>query len=367
MSQTSKLVRLTYIAPNGKRMYVSGHTRKEAEEKREAILRDLKNGIVHENPTFGALAEHWLKMYAARKDIHLRTYESAETIFRRYLIPYLGHLRIKDIKPMQIDYMLSSLSNLSNNTQRRILTFARNIFSMAIENDLILKDPCASKKPIGVKPEAVKALTPQQCEELLAATKGTRVYPFIVLCLFAGLRKGEALGLMWKDVDFQNGMLRVERSVIYSEHNKNGQINKDLKTTAARRIIPLSPEVMNVLIEERKKAKSMYVIPGGNGSFQTESSFKKMWDLVSYRTFGGKGDQGNGLRTLTFNVHPHQLRHTCCTRWIYSGMTPKEAQYLMGHATADVTMNIYAEFQESVHLKEAAVKVCSDSLKLAMG
>ena len=186
------------------------------------------------------------------------------------------------------------------------------------------------------------------------------------MCLFCGLRKGEALGLMWKDIDFENRMIRVERSIVYLDSNRHGEINDDMKTDSAHRTIPMPPEVYDVLRKEKVKTNSAYVFSMKNGQFLTAESFRSMWDIVRYRTIGGPATGHHVHATLDFNVHPHQLRHTCCTRWIEAGLTPKEAQYLMGHSSPDITMGIYADYRAAQELTKTAEKIFSDQLRLSV-
>ena len=88
-----------------------------------------------------------------------------------------------------------------------------------------------------------------------------------------------------------------------------------------------------------------------NGKFLTESSFRRLWDLVTRREF---------------NVHPHQLRHTCITRWIENGLSVKEVQYLAGHATPDVTMRIYSHYRREQQFQQTAAKMAEIQTKFAV-
>ena len=263
--------------------------------------------------------------------------------------------------------MLLNISHLSASTQSQVLIYTNAVFTKAVENDIIPRSPTFNKKPTAEKPEKVKALTEAQCEALLKTMKGTRVYPFIVVCLFCGLRKGEALGLMWKDIDFENNILTVQRILIHPESNRHGILTPTMKSDAAHRKIPMSHEVVEVLKAEKRKSDSAYVFSMRDGRFLTAEAFRSMWDRIRYRTIGGPATGHHVHPTLDFSVHPHQLRHTCCTRWIANGMTPKEAQYLMGHSSSDITMNVYAEYQAEQELANTAKKISSAGLRLAIG
>lgn len=365
MAKTKKLVRVTLALPDGRRKYFSGATRKEAERKRDEAKIQLGCGIdIGNQMTFKEFSDLWMSNYESRCDIHPKTVECAKNIMNKHVIPALGNMKLQDIKPMHIDLMLRKMAGFSKSTQRKALIYAGAVFNKAIENDIIAKSPTFNKKPIAKEPEQVHALTDEQCQTLLKAVKDTRVYPFIVVLLFCGLRKGEALGLMWKDVDFEKKLLHVDRAITYTDAHKEGIINTDMKSAAAHRIIPMSPEVISVLEKEKKHSKSVYVFSMHDGRYLSESSFDRMWDLVRYRTKGNEKSQLPKL--IDFHVHPHMLRHTCCTRWIASGMNPKEVQYLMGHSTIDMTMSVYAEYQTAQHLESTATKINSDELRMAI-
>lgn len=368
MAKTKRSYKVSMTLPNGTRKYFYGRTKKEAEEKRTKAKVLLGCGYdVGDNTTFRQMAELWLEEYKAKNKLHTRTKETTEGVFNRYILPAIGDMKIREIKPAHIDRMLLGISHLSRSTQSKVLTYSSAVFNKAVENDIIPRSPTFNKKPTADDPRKVKPLTDAQCEALLKATKGTRVYPFIVVCLFCGLRKGEALGLMWKDIDLDKRLIKVERSIVFPVSNRQGEINLDLKTDAANRVIPMSPEVYTVLKQEKLKSRSVYVFSMRNGSFLSKESFRSMWNMVSMRTIGGPATGHSVKATLDFHVHPHQLRHTCCTRWIANGMTPKEAQYLMGHASPDITMGVYADYRAQQDLEKTAEKISSEGLRLALG
>ena len=364
-NKAKKQVCVTLTLPNGKRKYFRGATRKEALAKRDEAKIKIGCGIdIGNDMTFKELADLWLDEYKCRKDLHAKTIEGAEISLRTHVIPALGEYKIREIKPLHIDLMLKNMRDLSKSTQQKALIYAGTVFNKAVENGIIPRSPTFKKKPTAKAPEKVHALTEDECEVLLKAMKGTRVYPFIVLCLFCGFRRSEALGLMWKDVDFDKKVIRVERSLVFEDGHKEGVISNELKSSAGRRVVPMAPEVIEVLREEKAKSKSIWVFSMPNGKHLTENSWRRMWELIDFRTVGGPSTSGKISQTITFPVHSHQLRHTCCTRWINSGMNPKDAQYLMGHSTIDMTMSVYAEYQASQQLQKTAELINSENLRI---
>lgn len=361
------MITVTMTLPNGTRKYYRGKTRKEAEAKRKRDAQLIEKGIdLTENPTFQSVAKMWFYLEKDNNDLHIRTKETILGILDRYIYPELGDKPIREISSIDVRLLMKSVEKKSNSTQRKVLQTTRAIFVFAVENNYIEKSPVPDKlKAGGAVPEEVEALTDEQCRQLLSAVKGTRAYLFVETLLYTGLRKGEALGLMWKDIDFGKGVLRVERSVVYPLNNKAGEINPELKTSAARRSIPIVPELMADLQAAKKASRSVYVFSARDGSFLSESSFRRMWDLISYRSTETEGDKTRIARTLDFSVHPHQLRHTCITRWIENGLTVKEAQYLAGHATPDVTMGIYSHYRKDQMFSETAAKMGAVSGQIA--
>ena len=220
----------------------------------------------------------------------------------------------------------------------------------------------SSIKAAGAETEEVEALSDEQCAALLNAIRGTRAYLFVELLLYTGLRRGEALGLMWKDIDFNKAELSVCRSIVYTDDHPEGEINPDLKTTNARRNIPIVPWLLEDLKAAKKESNALYVFSMQGGAFLSKTSFRRMWDIIDRRTVGSETKRSLLDRVLDFKVHPHQLRHTCITRWIENGMDLKEAQYLAGHATADITMNIYAHYRKAQLLSGTAAKMAATKI-----
>lgn len=360
-------VTISLTLPDGTRKYYRGKTKKEAEAKRDKDAKLLGLGVdITDNPTFQMVGERWFSLTKDTDDLHIRTKETLQGTLARYVYPALGEKNIRDIRPMDIMLMMKSIGSKSNSTQRKVLQATRAICAFAVDNNLIVKSPVLdSLKAGGAVTEEVTPLTDAQCRRLLKATEGTRVHLFVELLLLTGLRKGEALGLMWQDIDFKRAMLRVERSVVYPVGNRSGEINTELKTSAARRMIPIVPELLADLKAEKEKSKSLYVFHMKNGSFLSESSFRKMWDLIRFRSFGTESELSRLPKTIDFDVHPHQLRHTCVTRWIEHGLAVKEVQYLAGHATPDVTMRIYAHYRREQEINETAARMAAFSGKLA--
>ena len=352
-----KQVTVTLTLPDGKRKYYRGATRREAEAKRLADQILIAQGVViDDNSRVSDVAELWYRLNVGDRDLHTKSKEAVRGTLDRYILPAIGDLRVKDVKPVAIRELMNGLSDMSRSTQSKVLSALKGIFSCAVENGMIIRSPVSSDiKAEGKAPDEVEALTDDQCSRLLDAVRGTRAALFVHVLLYGGLRKGEALGLMWSDVDLASGILRIRRSIVYPAGNKAGEINTDLKTKTAQRDVPICPELHAALAAADHKG--LYVFSMPDGRYLSESSFNSLWGIVDRRTADPDVRDIYHQRTLDFTVHPHQLRHTCITRWVERGLSVEEVQYIAGHADPQTTLKYYTHYRKQQRLSETAQKM----------
>ena len=355
----SKVYSRTLTLPDGRRKFFRASTVKEAERLRDEAREQIARGLrVGDNTTVAELARIWFDTYK-KGQLHIRSEETIKGILDRYIIPRIGWMAVKDVLPVHIQQVMVSVKDYSKSTQKKVLQNMKAIFTMAEENGFIQRSPVRSNiKAKGADPEEKKPLTHAQTDALLKAIRETRAYPLVLVLLYGGLRIGEALGLLWSDIDFENGTISVKRSIVYPAEHPEGIINRELKTDAAERTIPVPMFVVNYLWTEMRRSKSAYVFSMQNGKHLSASSYRALWRLVETRTIG-KTDTCREFveRTLDFNVHPHLLRHTCITRWFEAGLDVKEVQYLAGHASPDITLGIYTHYMAEERHRETAAKI----------
>lgn len=345
----AKQVTLTLTLPDGKRKYFRGATRKEAEAKRDQAKRDLEDGLdIGDNTTVKEFCELWLKEYkeGVVRDV---TYMSLSSTLNTHVIPVIGRMKIREVKPAHIQKMVHMMDGKAKSTQARVLSITRSMFTVAVENGLIKRNPCISSvKPRGEETEERVPLTSEQEQLLIETARGTSLYLFVLIGLEAGLRRGELLGLQWKDIDFGAGTISVNRSITPTKKNCDGEINIELKTDAARRTIPISESVIEELRSARSRSKSVYVIPGKKGSFMGLNSCTYHWSNLMHR--------------LPFDLVPHQMRHTRITKWFEQGLDIKDVQYLAGHSNSRMTLDIYTHFRAEERLPRIAEKIRAAAL-----
>ncbi len=230
----------------------------------------------------------------------------------------------------------------------------------------------------GIPQKGKEALTDEQAVLLLDSIKGLPPYVFVMLGLYAGLRREEILALKWDCVflDVEAPYLSVRRAW-HTEHNRP-VILTELKTKAAYRDVPLPKCLVECLREAKDKSTSEFVIANSEGEPLSYTQFKRVWQYIVTRSTKertyvryvngekikhtispvlGEVAAHNGKVTysMDFQVTPHQLRHTYITNLIYAQVDPKTVQYLAGHENSKITMDIYAKVKYNKPKELAAV------------
>ena len=335
----TKLFTRTLTLPNGQRKYFRGKTQEIADAKYEEAKRMLNAGLdISVDLNLTELTQIW---FDTVKRPHLKgntVYTDLTNINNHVLQPFIAGMSVRAIRPVHIQTAMNNISHLSHSVQSKVLQSYRGIFDFAVDNDLIAKSPVLSTiKARGAKAEEKVPLTPEQTKQLLVATQDARIHIGVALMVGAGLRREEACGLMWEDIDLDNGVLHVRHALPFIR-GQESRVTTDLKTESARRSIPLPLWLIEELRAEKAKTNSVYVLHKKDGQHLTLSSFTRMWEVID-------------RKGLDFKVHPHLLRHTCITRWVESGLDMKEVQYLAGHSTPEMTMRVYAHYDRAARFE----------------
>ena len=321
-----------------------------------------------ENPTVEDYANRWLHMHSANiRDTTLVDYTSC---VKNYIIEPLGNMLMADVTADDVKLAMVKAGKQSESIYRKTQMLFKLIFTSALESKIITDHPCANLNPKGGKAAKEKtALTDEQVKTLLAAVEGLRPYVFIMLGLYAGLRREEALALQWDVVHLDNDppYLEVCRAW-HTEHNQP-VIMTELKTKAAKRSIPIPPPLYQCLLQEKRSSTSDFVIYSGttNGAL-TGTQWARLWKYVTVRmvkprsyyryengkrvkhyvnpVLGEKAAHNNTVvYSINFDVTPHQLRHTYISNLLLAGVDVKTVQYLAGHENAKITLDIYTHLK----------------------
>lgn len=351
---------------DGKELSLYATTCEELYEKQLEARKQVEEIIFHrQHPTVAEYGEKWLLMQSAKVSAStLRGYTRDMT---NYIIKPLGEMYMEEVTADDIRLALVPLSKKSEGLYNKVNMLLKCIFYAAERNQLLEHNPCAGISGKGGKPTKKKeALTDQQVAVLLDTVKGLPPYLFIMLGLYSGLRREEILALQWDSVylDTDTPYLTVRRAW-HTEHNRP-VISDELKTKAAERNIPLPVCLAECLKAAKETSTSEYVVSNRDGEPLSYTQFKRLWQYIVTRTvkersyyryedgkrvkhtvtpvLGEKAaHNGKVVYSLDFEVTPHQLRHTYITNLIHASVDPKTVQYLAGHESSKITMDIYAK------------------------
>ncbi|MFD2118152.1 tyrosine-type recombinase/integrase [Paenibacillus yanchengensis] len=213
--------------------------------------------IAPQKMTIAAFISEWEKKYAV-KHLQPTTLEIYMIYLNNRVIPAIGHIKLTDVTTYQMINFVEDLQNsdradgsgkIATGTVHYILRALRNVFNRAVEWKLIKENPLNGvKKPKGEKTK-VNVYTAEEAQELLKALQNETPYwrVLVTLALTTGLRRGELLGLEWKHIDLEAGLLRVEQSLSTTKQNRT--IISEPKTENSIRSVSIPASVVKELKE----------------------------------------------------------------------------------------------------------------------
>ena len=339
----AKYLTATFTLPNGKRKYIRATTKTELARKLAEAKQEVNLGIdISNDITVREYAAGWVRLTKTG-----RITENSETLLVRsidnHINPYIGSMRVRDVRASHILNIMQCCSGLSRGTQGYILGTMRAIFNAAMDDNLILRSPVpVSLRAGGAKTPETEALTSEQLAEFLDKTRELSVWPIIYAISQTGMRRSEATGLMWSDVDTAKLVIHVRRHAVTSPAGRVS-VKEGAKTDAGVRDIPITAEFARWLTERKRTASSVYVFPNRNGGCYSASTLTSAWKTAVNR--------------VDFPVRTHQLRHTYITTLFEAGLDLKEIQTTAGHADPTATLRTYTHYREAQRSESTAQKV----------
>lgn len=264
----------------------------------------------------------WYSRYLAlyKRSLAPRTREEYDRINRVYADPVLGSMELAAITPEDIQLVLINAAERGGTRQAQaVYSLLHAIMRRAYRSYLVNRSPVDAIDKPEHDPEQGKQLTERDYQ---AALPFIRRNLALALALDAGLRRGEIAGLQWGDVDLSAGYLHIRRQ----RQRTNGQIiTKTPKSTSGCRDVAISPDLLPILKQHYQ------LIPRG-------------WVIPHAPEYAGRCWADLQADTLHLSEHYrlHDLRHTYGSRLIIAGAKPRVVQYLMGHSSLDVTMQVYS-------------------------
>lgn len=304
---------------NGKRVAFRGKTDAEVERRMIEHKERLAKGR-----TFREVADEW-------KGIHFPTL--APNTLKGYrpalarAVKEFGDTSIRDIRPPDIKRFINEFARGG----RALKTVANQLLVLSLVLGYVVSEgeieynPCASiSPPKGLQKSHRDAASPED-EERVKASAGVWLLPYLIL--YTGLRKGEALALTYDDIDRENKVLQVTKSVY---HIGDKPYIKKPKTEAGTRTVPIFDPLWREL-PVGKGSKYIFSDDGGTTPISNRR-YQTLW--------------GRYVRETGISCTAHQLRHSFATMLFEMDVDPKIAQELLGHSTEAMTREIYTHLRQ---------------------
>lgn len=348
------------------RKTVYGKTQAEVVKKLSEISGRLKSNSYElvENNNLETLMFEYLMTFK-KSAVSPRTFEGNIRNFKLHIAPLIGKMKVYEIDSYAIQKLVNTLidQGYSNDTIKKCKHLLNQFFEYSIDNKWILVNPTLKVKVKGKRniyekdnDEKYKAMPPEIRDRFLEALnkdEANFIKPLCITLMFAGLRIGEALALKWKNIDFNNKTIRVERAITQvPKFDEQGNIKDritvigDTKTTCSVRDIPVTDIVIETLKQwKNKQNERQQTNPDVTAILTSSTSFVFANDDGSYRTYSGtrkifdRFKKRNGLNK--FNIHFHGLRHTFSNMLFEMNENPKVIQQLLGHRDVKTTITVY--------------------------
>ena len=342
---------------SGRRRFGTGTvrgTRRDAEQELVRLLRTIDTGE-HVDPSRVTLRE-WLELWisSTRLEVSPKTHERYAEIVRCYLIPALGGIRLQRLSASDITKGYANFSRSpSPRTRRHIHGILKSALARAVEQQAIARNPAdALKRLPKVEAKPIQTLTVEQSTRLLQAIKHTNVYWPVLIALATGMRRGEIVALRWKNVDLDQGVVRVVGSL---EQTRKGGIRfKATKTDKARAVTLPKFAVEELRRWKRDQAEGLLALGVRQGG---ESLVCARLDGEPKKPDSLTNEFLHLIRKAGYpKLRFHDLRHSHATQLLGSGVHPKIVQERLGHSTITLTLDLYSHVSETMQ-SDAAVRL----------
>ncbi len=344
------------------RKYLSGRTRMEVAAKLRQTLATADAGVdiaaAGRVPTVEQWLSHWLDEIASR-----RVRPSTLATYRGYvtnrIIPGLGKHRLDRLQPEHLErfYRRLETEGLAAATILQIHRIVGRALNVAMQRGKLARNVATLVDAPSVQRQEVQPLTVEEARAVLAAAASLRNASRWSVALALGLRQGEALGLLWDDVDLDTGVLKVKNAL--QRQPGRGLVLVPPKSRAGRRSIPLPAELVQSLrahkswqMAERLRAGSAWRGHGFVFATPTGSPVDPRNDHATWKRLL----QTAGVRTARL----HDARHTAATLLLSQGVPARVAMEILGHSQVSLTLGTYSHV--SLELSRDATSRVGDVL-----
>lgn len=347
---------------DGKRRYINKTirgTKKDAEKYLTASMRDRDLGVFVEPAamSLNSYFDKWLEG-AAKPRVSERTFADYAALLKRYVREPLGNKILSALRPLDIQALYSNMQE--RGLSPRVIRYTHAVLSSSLKQavrwGMLPHNPAEFVQLPKQSRKEMRALSAEEAMRFLAALEGDRCATVLAFALTTGMRPEECFGLQWKDVDLTQGVVTIQRALVWRTKG-GGWYFTEPKTSRSRRTLPLPASMVKALAEHKRR--------------QAEERLKlgSEWQdhgLVFTTVVGSPLNISNLTRNhfkpalkragLPSTVRLYDLRHTCATLLLQTGENPKVVSERLGHASITLTLDVYSHVLPDMQ-KAAAEKL----------
>lgn len=335
-------------------------TKREAEVElaRLVVESAAGEGVNPSKATVGEFIERWDRDWLAL-NVSPKTLERYRQILRLYVTPRIGNMRIQKLRAVHLNELYSELLRGGGLNGRTLSTGSVSYVHRVLHRMLghaaawgVVTNNVASvvAPPRGTRSE-ITILTEEQIGAALRHLEGRTLRPIISFLLGTGARRGEALALRWKDVDFDKDIVRIERSL---EQTKFGLRFKPPKTTNGRRTVSISPWLVAELRTHRARQQKRRLALGMGRAPDNSLVFAR-WDGGTRSPHWLTQKFAQAMAILKIDCTLHGLRHTHVSKLVASGLDILTISRRIGHASPSITLDVYGHLFANTNSRAAEI------------
>lgn len=338
-------------------------TKNEAQRQLREYLSTIDKGIPlnAEKATVAQWLDRWLKEYVV-PNTRQKTVERYEGIIRNHVKPELGNLRLAKLSPSDIQSLEAKLiqAGMAPAGVELVHRVISSALKYAVRMEVLWRNAAQAVTPPKVVRREIEPPDVLEVRRILteAIAQNHPLYAAIHLIAYTGIRRGEALGLRWQDIDLEAGTISIVQTLGRSLHK--GLVFQPPKTNRSRRSIDLDPGTVDVLrahkvkqLEHRLLLGEAYqdtglVFPDPLGAPLNPMALTRAFQSLAHVL---------GLKELRL----HDLRHFHASVMLQQRQSPALVSQRLGHASVSTTMDIYS------HILPGWQKEAANAFAKAMG
>lgn len=335
-------------------------TKRDAQRRLTELLQQSQTGAYTEptTQTVGEYLDYWLT-HAAEPRVSAGTLNLYRRTIEAHLRPRLGEIRLTALRPVHIAECYTTLSRSGNRRTGaplapqsiiRVHRLLHAALEQAVRWELIPSSPCARVSPPAPSREAAPVLTASQTAQLLESLQETDYHLPVLIAVLTGLRRGEILGLQWRDVDLPGQTLTIHRALAGGTRGAI-QITAP-KTSGSRRTLAIPASLCEVLAVHQETQRDRYALLELPHTPETHLCTNGLGEPLLPNTLSMMVTRH--LQALGITGTLHSLRHTHATLLLEAGIHIRVVSARLGHTNVKITLDRYSHLVAGMDAGAAA-------------